>query len=85
MVTWWPPLEQDPEPALVAGGDALDGAGDDPAAVAADLVAAAGQQLGGRHPVAGEEPLHVRRGGVAGVSGVQDQDLAAGAGQDQCG
>ena len=60
-------------------------ADDDPAAVAADLVAAAGQQFGGRHPVTGEESVHVRRGGVAGVSGVQDQDLAAGAGQDQCG
>ena len=77
--------EQDPKPALVAGGDAFDGAGDDPAAIAADLVTAVGQELGGRHPVTGQEALHVGRGGVAGVAGVQDQDLAAGAGQDQRG
>ena len=56
---------------------------DDPAAVAADLVAAVGQQFGGRHAVPGEESLHVRSGSVAGLSGIQDQDLAAGAGQDQ--
>jgi len=71
-----PPLRQ---------ADAFDGAGDDPGAVAADFVAPVGQQFGRRHPVPGEEALHVRRGGVARMPGVQGQDLAAGAGQDQRG
>ena len=53
------------------------------AAVAAHLVAAGGQQLGGRHPVAGQEALHVGGGGVAGLAGVHHQDPAAGPGQDQ--
>ena len=57
--------------------------GDDVGAVPGHLVAAQPQQLGGREPVAGEEALHVRGGGVAGLARVDHRDAAPGAGQDQ--
>ena len=55
------------------------------AAVAGHLLAAGRQQLRGRHAVAGQEPLHVGGGRVAGHAGVDHHDRATGAGQDQGG
>ena len=54
-------------------------------AVAADLGASRGQQVGRRHPVAGQEPLHVRCRCVAGRSGVDHRDPAPGAAEDERG
>ena len=55
------------------------------AAVAGDLGAAGGEQLGGREAVGAEEALHVGGRGVARLAGVDDGDAAAGAGQHQGG
>ena len=52
-------------------------------AVAADLGAAGGQQLGRGRPVAGEEALHVRGGGVAWLAGVDDDHAPAGASEHE--
>jgi hypothetical protein len=38
---------------------------------------------GGRHPVAGQEPLHVSSGGVARLSGIDDSDTAPCPAQDE--
>ena len=45
-------------------------------AVAAHLARAGRQEVGGRHPVAREEALHVRRRGVSRRAGVDDGDPA---------
>ncbi len=50
-------------------------------AVAAHLGPSRGQQVGRRHPVAGQEPLHVSRGSVAGRSGIDHGDPAPGSAQ----
>ncbi len=81
--------ETDDEGRLVqlAVGDQLErshGAVDDLDAVGGDLVPTGGQQLRGRHPVAGQEAVHVRRGRVAGSAGVDDGDPAPGTAQHQC-
>ena len=45
-------------------------------AVAGHLGPSRGQQVGRRHPVAGQEPLHVRRGSVARRAGIDHGDPA---------
>jgi hypothetical protein len=54
-------------------------------AVALDLGARGGEQLRRRHPVAREEPLHVRGGGVAGRARVDDEHSTACTAQDERG
>ena len=58
---------------------------DDLDAVSGDLFAAGGEELRGRHPVAGEEPLHVGGGSVAGCTGVDDGDRAPRPSEDERG
>ena len=72
-------------PLRAVGHQVGDDAVDDVAAVAADLVAARGQQLGGWHAVAGEVAVHVGGRGVAWRARVDHEDVAAGAGEDQGG
>ena len=77
-----PPVgEEGPEPACAVGHQVGDGAVDDVAAVAADLVAAGGQQLGGWHAVAGEVAVHVGGRGVARRAGVDHEDRCGGRGR----
>ena len=58
---------------------------DDLDAVAADLVSRRREEVGGWHPVAGEEALHVRGGSVPRRSGVDDDDAAPGAAEHERG
>ena len=60
------------------------GALEDLDSVAGDLGSTGRQQLGGRHPVAGQKAVHVRGGRVAGSAGVDDGDPASGTAQHQC-
>jgi hypothetical protein len=71
---------------VVAGGRAEvgDGAGDELASVAGDLVPALLEQVAGGS-VPAEEAVHVRGRRVARLIGVDDGDPAAGAGEDQAG
>ena len=86
-----PPCEGDLERASRGGAgrrpqrDAGDGAGHQVAAVAGDLGAAGGQQLGGRQAVASQEAVHVGGRGVARLPGIDHGDLPPGPGQDQGG
>jgi hypothetical protein len=52
-------------------------------AVAANLDAARDQQLGRRHPIAGQEPMHVGRWGIARRSCIDDSDSAPRPAQDE--
>ena len=81
-----PPVgEKGPEPAGAVGHQVGDDAVDDVAAVAADLVASRGQQLGGWHAVAGEVAVHVGGRGVAWRARVDHEDGAAGPCEDESG
>ena len=76
------------EPVPVAAGDGPkvgDGAGDELASVAGDLVPALLEQGGRWGAVPAEEAVHVRGRGVTRFSGVDDSDPAPGAGEDQGG
>ncbi|GAA1953786.1 hypothetical protein GCM10009798_11190 [Nocardioides panacihumi] len=53
------------------------------AAVSGDLGAAGREELGGREPVGAEEALHVSCWCVARLTGIDDGDATAGAGEDQ--
>ena len=59
------------------GSMSSDAVVDDLDAVAGDLGPAGGEQLGWRHPVAGQEPLHVGGRGVAWRAGVDHGDPAS--------
>ena len=67
-----PPASRSVKPAV----DLDDPVVDELDAVAADLGPPGGEQLGGRHPVARQEALHVRGGRVARRAGVDDGDPA---------
>ena len=69
--------ELDAEAAVVGAGDVDRAAGDDLAAVAADLLATDRGQLRRREPLVTEVAVHVGGGGVAGLAGVDDDDRAA--------
>jgi hypothetical protein len=79
-----PVVEEGPEPAGAVEQQGGDDAVDDVAAVAADLVAARNQQLGGGHAVAGEVAVHMGGRAVAWRARVDHDDLAAGSGKHQC-
>ena len=76
-----PPGESDGE----AGLDVDDVAGDEFDAVARDLCAADGEELGWWHSVTGEKPLHVSGGCVAWHSGVDDGDAPPRPSEDERG
>ncbi len=76
--------------AVVEGGrearrQLRDASVDDRASVARDLVPSAREQRGGCGAVTGEEAVQVRRGGVAGLPGIDDRDRASSTEQDQGG
>jgi hypothetical protein len=74
-----------------SGGETDDESGDDAQhlisdqfdAVAGDLSPCLGQEVGRRHPVAGQEPLHVRGGGVSRSTGVDQRDPPPGPTKDE--
>ena len=58
---------------------------DDLDAVAADFFSRQGEEVGRWHPVPGEEPLHVRGRSIPRRSGVDDDDAAPGAAENEGG
>ena len=69
--------QDDAEAEAPSGTISLDATSDDLHAVALDLLASDGQQLGGGHAVARQEPLHVRGGSVARLTGIDHRDTAS--------
>src|SRR6185437_4108150 len=59
--------------------------GDELDAVRGNLVAPYSKEIRGRHPVAREETLHMRRGCVTRLASVHDDDPPPRAANDQCG
>ena len=69
--------ELDAEAVVVGAGDVDSAAGENLTSVAADLVATDRGQLRRREPLMTEVAVHVGGGGVAGLTGVDDDDRAA--------
>ena len=66
-------FQSDGEAVVRSALDGRDPRGLDRATIAEHLGAAGRQKVGGGHPVAGEEAVHLGRGGIAGFTGVDHQ------------
>jgi hypothetical protein len=75
--------EEHPEAAAAVGHQVRDGVDDDVTAVPLDFIPARGEELGGRKSVASEIAMHVCGRGVARLTGIDDEDLAPGARENQ--